>query len=77
VVVVSLWSVNDKATTELMTKFYEKTLTQSERSAAALPAATGGNVETKTVAVAVLLGGIHAAGRMAIDVNLGRCLPVL
>ena len=38
-VVVSLWSVNDKATAELMTKFYQKMLKQGERPAAALRAA--------------------------------------
>jgi CHAT domain-containing protein/uncharacterized protein HemY len=38
-VVVSLWSVNDKATAELMTRFYEKMLKQGARPAAALRAA--------------------------------------
>ncbi|MBA3766487.1 MAG: tetratricopeptide repeat protein [Acidobacteria bacterium] len=38
-VVVSLWSVNDKATADLMTKFYEKMLKQGVRPAAALRAA--------------------------------------
>jgi CHAT domain-containing protein len=38
-VVVSLWNVNDKATAELMTKFYEKILKQGERPTAALRAA--------------------------------------
>ena len=38
-VVVSLWSVNDKATSELMTKFYEKMLKQGNRPAVALRAA--------------------------------------
>ena len=38
-VVVSLWSVNDKATSDLMTRFYEKMLKQGERPAAALRAA--------------------------------------
>ncbi|HYV04538.1 MAG TPA: CHAT domain-containing protein [Blastocatellia bacterium] len=38
-VVVSLWSVNDKATADLMTKFYEKMLKQGGRPAAALRAA--------------------------------------
>jgi CHAT domain-containing protein len=38
-VVVSLWSVNDKATADLMTKFYEKMLKQGARPAAALRAA--------------------------------------
>jgi CHAT domain-containing protein len=38
-VVVSLWSVNDRATSELMTKFYEKMLKQGARPAAALRAA--------------------------------------
>jgi CHAT domain-containing protein/uncharacterized protein HemY len=38
-VVMSLWSVNDKATAELMTRFYEKMLKQGERPAAALRAA--------------------------------------
>jgi CHAT domain-containing protein/tetratricopeptide (TPR) repeat protein len=38
-VVVSLWSVNDKATSELMSKFYEKMLKQGARPAAALRAA--------------------------------------
>lgn len=38
-VVVSLWSVNDQATSDLMTKFYEKMLKQGERPAAALRAA--------------------------------------
>ncbi len=38
-VVVSLWSVNDRATADLMTKFYQKMLKQGERPAAALRAA--------------------------------------
>jgi CHAT domain-containing protein len=38
-VVVSLWSVNDRATSELMAKFYEKMLKQGARPAAALRAA--------------------------------------
>jgi CHAT domain-containing protein/Flp pilus assembly protein TadD len=38
-VVVSLWNVNDKATADLMTKFYGKMLKQGERPAAALRAA--------------------------------------
>ncbi|HET9530940.1 MAG TPA: CHAT domain-containing protein, partial [Blastocatellia bacterium] len=38
-VIVSLWNVNDKATAELMTKFYEKMLRQGARPAAALRAA--------------------------------------
>jgi CHAT domain-containing protein/tetratricopeptide (TPR) repeat protein len=38
-VVVSLWNVNDRATADLMTKFYEKMLKQGERPAAALRAA--------------------------------------
>ena len=35
-VVVSLWNVNDKATADLMTKFYQKMLQRGERPAAAL-----------------------------------------
>ena len=38
-VVVSLWSVSDKATSELMTKFYKKMLKGGQRPAAALRAA--------------------------------------
>jgi CHAT domain-containing protein len=38
-VVVSLWNVNDRATAELMAKFYEKMLKQGARPAAALRAA--------------------------------------
>ncbi|HMV48538.1 MAG TPA: tetratricopeptide repeat protein [Blastocatellia bacterium] len=38
-VVVSLWAVSDKATAELMTKFYRKVLVEGERPAAALRAA--------------------------------------
>lgn len=38
-VIVSLWNVNDKATAELMTNFYEKMLKQGARPAAALRAA--------------------------------------
>jgi len=38
-VVVSLWNVNDKATADLMTKFYEKILKQGARPAVALRAA--------------------------------------
>jgi len=38
-VVVSLWNVNDKATADLMAKFYEKMLKQGQRPAAALRAA--------------------------------------
>jgi CHAT domain-containing protein len=38
-VVVSLWSVNDPATAELMTRFYRRVLVAGERPAAALRAA--------------------------------------
>ncbi len=38
-VVVSLWSVNDKATAELMAKFYRRMLAENTRPAAALRAA--------------------------------------
>ena len=38
-VVVSLWNVNDQATADLMTKFYEKMLKHGDRPAAALRAA--------------------------------------
>ncbi len=38
-VVVSLWSVNDRATADLMSAFYQKMLRQGERPAAALRAA--------------------------------------
>jgi CHAT domain-containing protein/Tfp pilus assembly protein PilF len=38
-VVVSLWNVNDRATAELMTKFYRRVLVEGERPAAALRAA--------------------------------------
>jgi CHAT domain-containing protein len=38
-VVVSLWNVNDKATSDLMTKFYARMLKHGERPAAALRAA--------------------------------------
>ncbi len=38
-VVVSLWNVNDKATSELMTRFYQKILKENQRPAAALRAA--------------------------------------
>jgi len=38
-VVVSLWNVNDKATADLMTWFYQKMLKQGQRPAAALRAA--------------------------------------
>ncbi len=38
-VVVSLWNVNDRATADLMAKFYERMLKQGERPAAALRAA--------------------------------------
>jgi CHAT domain-containing protein/Tfp pilus assembly protein PilF len=38
-VVVSLWNVNDKATADLMAKFYEKMLKRGQRPAAALRAA--------------------------------------
>ena len=36
---MSLWSVSDKATSELMAKFYEKMLKERQRPAAALRAA--------------------------------------
>ena len=38
-VVVSLWSVNDRATAELMTKFYQQMLSQGVNPVAALRAA--------------------------------------
>jgi CHAT domain-containing protein len=38
-VVVSLWNVNDKATSELMAKFYQKMLKDGQRPAAALRSA--------------------------------------
>jgi CHAT domain-containing protein len=37
--VVSLWNVNDQATSELMAKFYQKMLKENQRPAAALRAA--------------------------------------
>jgi len=38
-VVVSLWSVSDEGTSELMSKFYKKMLEEQQRPAAALRAA--------------------------------------
>jgi CHAT domain-containing protein len=38
-VVVSLWNVNDRATSELMAKFYQKMLKENQRPAAALRSA--------------------------------------
>ena len=38
-VVVSLWNVNDKATSELMTRFYQKMLKEQQAPAAALRSA--------------------------------------
>ena len=38
-VVVSLWSVSERATTDLMVRFYKKMLSEGERPAAALRAA--------------------------------------
>jgi CHAT domain-containing protein len=38
-VLVSLWSVNDEATSELMTRFYKKMLQENLKPAAALRAA--------------------------------------
>lgn len=38
-VIVSLWSVNDKATAELMTKLYQSMLQKGESPAAALRSA--------------------------------------
>ena len=46
-VVVSLWSVNDKATSELMTNFYRGMLTKHERPAHALGPQTHGRGNKK------------------------------
>jgi CHAT domain-containing protein len=47
-VVVSLWSVSDKATAELMARFYTKMLTDKMRPAAALRAAQLETAQGKT-----------------------------
>ena len=61
-VVVSLWNVNDKATADLMTKFYEKMLKQGAASGGGVARGAGRDVEAEAMAIAVLLGGVHHAG---------------
>ena len=74
-VVVSLWNVNDKATADLMTKFYEKMLKQGAAPSGGVARCAGRDVEAEAVAVAVLLGRVHDAGRVALGPK--RCATSL
>ena len=65
-VVVSLWNVNDKATADLMTKFYEKMLKQGEPPGSGAASRASRDVEAEAMAVALLLGRVHHAGRVAL-----------
>ena len=61
--VVSLWNVNDRATAELMARFYHHLLEAGLRPAAALRSA---QIDLrKVLAGALLLGWIRAPGRVA------------
>ena len=65
-VVVSLWNVNDKATADLMTKFYREDAEAGRATGGSVESRAGRNVEAETMAIAVLLGGVHDAGRVAV-----------
>ena len=65
-VVVSLWSVNDRATAELMTKFYRRMLVEGRAPGGGAARGAGGDVARQAMGSAVLLGGVHAARRVAI-----------
>ena len=65
-VVVSLWNVNDQATSELMARFYRKILKRESTPGGRPPNGAGRDVETAAMASAVLLGHIRLAGRMEI-----------
>ena len=60
-VVMSLWSVNDKATSELMATFYRKILKENQRPAAALRAAQVEMLQQKQWQ-APLLGRVCSSG---------------
>ena len=66
-VVVSLWSVNDKATADLMTEFYQKMLKGKCSAGSSVARGAGGDVAAEAVAVAILLGRVHHAGRVAVS----------
>ena len=65
-VVVSLWSVNDKATAELMTKFYEKMLKRGERPASALRMAQVEMLKQKQWQSPYFSGRLYDARRLAL-----------
>ena len=66
-VVVSLWSVNDKATSDLMTKFYRRMLKDNDRPGRRPQSRADRDVEAEKMAVALLLGSVHHAGRVAVN----------
>jgi CHAT domain-containing protein len=65
-VIVSLWSISDQATAELMSRFYQAALQNKQSPAAALRAAQLALWRQKRWGRAVLLGGVYAARRIPI-----------
>ena len=66
-VVVSLWNVNDKATADLMTKFYED-VEPGPAPGSGFARSASRDVEAEAMAVSILLGRVHHARRVAVSV---------
>ncbi len=65
-VVASLWQVDDRATAQLMGRFYEAMLGQGLRTCCGAQGGAGGDVEGEALAGAALLGRLHPPGRMEV-----------
>lgn len=65
-VVVSLWSVNDKAIADLNDEVLRNDAEARRTPGGSVARGAGRDVEADAMAIALLLGGVHDAGRAAI-----------
>ena len=66
-VVATLWEIDDRTTAEAMKRFYEGMLGRGERPAEAFRAAQIALWRSQGLGSALLLGGVHAGRRMAVE----------
>ena len=65
-VVVSLWSVNDVATSEVMVTVLPKNVTGRAEPSHSITGSAIGDVEFWAMAISLLLGSLYSAGRLAL-----------